>query len=119
MSELAAPGTPSLGMPLALELGLALERCRVASGGMFVSASPWSRGERGANGLGFRCVLDDGTGRIDLLFVGRDQVPGLVPSARCDVEGTARMEHGRLTPRNPLYRLRPDGGGGEARAADE
>jgi hypothetical protein len=119
VTEVAAPDSPRRGLPLVMELGAAFERCRVAAGGTIVSASLWSREEGGANALGYRCVLDDGTGRIDLLFVGRYRVAGLVPGARCHVEGTARMDHGRLTLWNPLYRLGPEGGESQARSADE
>ncbi len=100
---------PRGGCPSSVELGRAFERSRVAAAGTIVAASLWSREEGGAASLGFRCVLDDGTGRIDLLFVGRYEVPGLVVGARCQVEGTARMDHGRLTLWNPLYRLEADG----------
>ena len=61
--------------------------------------------QRAGSPDGYRCVFDDGTGQIDLLFLGRTEVPGLKPDARCYVEGTARMDHGRLTVWNPLYRL--------------
>ncbi len=115
MSGMIASDPPTPGMRLVLRLGEAAERTRVTAGGTIVETSPWSRGDGGPSGLGFRCVLDDGTGRVDLLFLGRDRVPGLVSGARCHVEGTARMDHGRLTIWNPLYRLGPDGpapGGG-------
>ena len=55
------------------------------------------------------CTLDDGTGEIGLLFVGRRQVAGVVTGARCTVEGTARMEGGRLVVWNPVYVLDPVG----------
>jgi hypothetical protein len=107
-----------MSLPLVMQLSAAFERCRVAASGIIVSASLWSREEGELQALGYRCVLDDGTGRIDLLFVGRYRVPGLVPGARCHVEGTARLDHGRLTLWNPLYRLSPDVES-EARAADD
>jgi len=59
--------------------------------------------------LGYRCVLDDGTGRIDLLFLGRHRVPGLISVPDAHVEGTARMDRGRLTMWNPLYLLEAPG----------
>lgn len=95
----------SRGLPLVLELRSATDRSRVAVGGTVVAAF---RPPPGAPG-GYRCVLDDGTGQIDLLFLGRAEVPGLGVGAHCHVEGTARMDHGRLTVWNPLYRLEPSG----------
>jgi hypothetical protein len=118
VSEVAAPDSPQRGLPLVLQLGAAFERSRVAAAGTIVPASLWSREDGGASSLGFRCVLDDGTGRIDLLFVGRDVVPGFVLGARCHVEGTARLDHGRLTLWNPLYRLGSDGPGEPGLSAD-
>jgi hypothetical protein len=95
----------SRGLPLVLELRSAVDRSRVAVGGTVVALCPQSDGAP----VGYRCVLDDGTGRVDLLFLGRREVPGLAVGARCHVEGTARMDHGRLTIWNPLYRLEPSG----------
>ncbi|HLI45278.1 MAG TPA: hypothetical protein VKU92_12530 [Acidimicrobiales bacterium] len=51
------------------------------------------------------CVLDDGTGEIDLLFLGRRKVPGLEVGTGCRAEGTARVEQGRLVVWNPRYWL--------------
>ena len=87
------------------ELGRAVHRCRVAVSARVVAVSRPSSGDRAPSG--FRCVLDDGTGQVDLLFLGRDHIPGLVVGAHCQVEGTARMERGRLTVWNPLYELKP------------
>jgi len=56
---------------------------------------------------GYRCRLADGTGQLDLLFLGRDRVAGLTPGARCEVEAMAVAYHGRLTAWNPRYRLMP------------
>jgi hypothetical protein len=57
--------------------------------------------------LSFECTLDDGTGEIDLLFLGRRTVDGIVARSCVTVEGTARMEGGRLVVWNPLYRIEP------------
>jgi hypothetical protein len=51
------------------------------------------------------CVIDDGTGRVDLIFLGRRRVPGLDVGSRCTVEGTGRLEGDRLVVWNPHYRL--------------
>ena len=109
VTALRLDGSGAHGLPLALSVAAAIPRSRVAVSGVIVSAKLWSHGRSGGADLGFRCVLDDGTGRIDLVFLGRVRVPGLVVGARCHIEGTARMEHGHLTVWNPLYRLAPSG----------
>jgi hypothetical protein len=56
-------------------------------------------------GPGYLCRLADGTGGLDLLFLGRAGVAGLVPGARCAVQAMAGTRRGRLTVWNPRYRL--------------
>ncbi len=60
---------------------------------------------RMASGSAFRCTLDDGSGQLDLLFVGRTAIAGLSVDVRCSAEGTASVDAGRLVMWNPLYRL--------------
>jgi hypothetical protein len=55
----------------------------------------------------YRIVLDDGTGELELLFLGRRTVGGLVVGAHCSVEGTAQLARGRFVVWNPLYKLEP------------
>jgi hypothetical protein len=102
-------GATSRGLPLVIELGSAFPRSRVVAGGTIVSIRGSVEGTGSSMSLGYRCVLDDGTGQIDLLFLGRHRVPGLSLGARCQVEGTARMDRGRLTLWNPLYLLEAAG----------
>jgi len=47
--------------------------------------------------------LCDGTGTITLRFMGRTEVPGMVPGCRLRVEGTPWMEGDTLIMLNPLY----------------
>jgi hypothetical protein len=54
-----------------------------------------------------RYVLEDTTGELDLLFLGRPKVAGLSIGTCCTVEGTARNDHCRLVVWNPLYRIEP------------
>ena len=54
----------------------------------------------------WRCVLDDGTGRIGLLFLGRTEIADLRPGRRCDIEGTVARRNGALVVWNARYRLR-------------
>jgi two-component system, OmpR family, sensor histidine kinase KdpD len=65
---------------------------------------------------GLRCVLDDGTGQLDVLFLGRHKVPGLHVGAVCAVTGRVAMRKGRPVVWNPRYRL--DGAAPEAGTAE-
>lgn len=56
----------------------------------------------------YECTIDDGSGGIGLRFPGRRRVAGLVAGRRCTIEGTSRVEDGRLVVWNPRYRLEPD-----------
>ena len=38
-----------------------------------------------------------------LRFVGRLEIPGMLPGRRLEIEGTPTMEHGTLIILNPLY----------------
>jgi hypothetical protein len=62
-------------------------------------------------------TLADGTGEIDLLFLGRLSVAGLCPGRRCGAAGMAAVRDGRYVLWNPQYTLHGDGTFG--RGADE
>jgi CheY-like chemotaxis protein len=51
-----------------------------------------------------RCGLADGSGQIDLIFLGRASVAGLVPGRGCTVTGRASVYRG-LVIWNPRYEL--------------
>jgi two-component system sensor histidine kinase KdpD len=55
----------------------------------------------------YRCVLCDGTGQLDLLFLGRAAVAGLAVGTRCSIDGTATERGGRLAVWNPRYQVEP------------
>ncbi len=55
-----------------------------------------------------RYRLADGTGDLDLMFLGRITVPGLVPGRRCRAEGTAATRDGRIVLWNPRYQVEAD-----------
>jgi hypothetical protein len=57
------------------------------------------------SGPAYRCLLDDGTGQVDLLFLGRRRVPGIHTGSLCRVEGTVAADGDRLVIWNPLYVL--------------
>jgi hypothetical protein len=48
-------------------------------------------------------VLDDGTGRLVLRFVGRSSVPGVEIGRHLVVEGTPGVVAGKMVMLNPLY----------------
>lgn len=89
------------GRPVARTVASAGHRQRVVLSGTIHAAQAITS----ARGPAYRCTLDDGTGELDLLFLGRKLVPGLSVDASCSVEGTARTEGDRLVVWNPLYRL--------------
>jgi hypothetical protein len=96
------------GRPVARRLADAALRRRVVVTGTICDTGTARSGALGHRGS-FRCELDDGTGHIALLFLGRPDVPGLTPGTRCTVEGTARADRDGLVLWNPLYRLEPPG----------
>jgi hypothetical protein len=57
----------------------------------------------------YRCTLDDGTGAIDAVFVGRREIAGPVVGVRCGLEGTVQGAGRRLVVWNPIYRLESEG----------
>jgi hypothetical protein len=91
------------GRPVARKIADAVPRGRVVVTGVVYSTEV--RTEHGT--ASYLCMLDDRTGALGLLFLGRRSVAGLAVSTRCTVEGTARMEGGRLVVWNPLYRIEP------------
>ncbi len=56
-----------------------------------------------------RYVLTDGTGELDLMFLGRVEVRGLEKGRRCTAEGTAATRDDRIVLWNPRYQLEPVG----------
>ena len=52
--------------------------------------------------------LDDGTGRIMLVFLGRAAIGGIEPGRGITIEGTVSASHGHHVVLNPLYELEPD-----------
>jgi hypothetical protein len=53
------------------------------------------------------CVLEDPTGAMSLVFLGRSKIPGVDVGSRIRAEGTAGEHRGRLAMLNPVYQLRP------------
>jgi hypothetical protein len=92
------------GRAIAKTIAEAVPRQRVVVTGTIQTATTIPLG----SGIAYACVLTDGTGQLGLVFLGRRDVPGLVPRARCTVEGTARMMEGSLVVWNPQYRFETD-----------
>lgn len=57
--------------------------------------------------LGYRCTLDDGTGQLDLLFLGRREMPDLHVGVGCRVSGRITMRENSPVIWNPRYRIDP------------
>jgi hypothetical protein len=89
------------GRPVARRIVDAVPRSRLVATGTISSAGAVDDD----GGVVYVCRLEDGPAAIELLFAGRDEVPGLVPGARLAVEGVAADHHGRLGLWNPWYRI--------------
>ena len=61
----------------------------------------------GAAGRGLEADLDDGTGIVRLVWLGRPSVPGIVAGRRLRVTGRLTLSEGRRTIFNPRYQLLP------------
>jgi hypothetical protein len=94
------------GRPVAFKIADAIRRGRIVVTGTIVDVDTVER--EGVTSS--RCVLDDGTGQLDLLFLGQREVAGLSIGTGCTAEGTAQTYHHRLVVWNPLYRLEPSNG---------
>jgi len=57
-------------------------------------ALPWVRTD---------AEVGDGTGTVLLRFMGRAEVPGLIPGRRIVAEGTPALRDGTVVIHNPLY----------------
>jgi hypothetical protein len=57
-----------------------------------------------------RYALTDGTGELDLIFLGRIEVGGLEPGRQVRAEGRAAVRDDRIVLWNPRYQLMPKDG---------
>ena len=92
------------GRPVAIQVSEARSRSRALITGVVRKTETAPLGASTA----FECTLDDDTGEIVLVFVGRNTVPGFAAGLRCVAEGTVREVGGRLEIWNPRYRLISD-----------
>lgn len=52
-------------------------------------------------------ILYDGTGTVELRWLGRREIPGIRVGLHLEVEGTATLQGDHLVIMNPLYRILP------------
>jgi hypothetical protein len=86
---------------VATRIADAHERDRIIVAGQITS----TRCVRHGSGPAFRCQLDDGSGTIGLLFLGRTGIPGFLVGTGCSIEGTVQRDAHGLVTWNPWYRL--------------
>jgi two-component system sensor histidine kinase KdpD len=101
--EPAGPSGPASGRHVATRISDVRSQDRVRLAGTILAAGTVAVGR----GPAWRCVLADGTGELDLLFLGRAVVAALAEGTRCTVQGTAIPRQGRLTMWNPRYEIEP------------
>jgi hypothetical protein len=95
----AAPETP----PAITVIADLRPQCRAAVYGMIRSAGTVIVG----SGLAYHFTLVDGSGELDVLFLGRSHMAGLQPSTRIIAEGTVGSYDGKLALWNPRYAIEP------------
>jgi len=93
------------GRPVARRIADVRARRRVVVTASVVDAQRCIWRGSGAQAFG----LDDGTGRLTVVFGGLRSIPGMVPGARCTVEGTALSDERGIVLWNPFYRFEPGG----------
>ncbi|MCL2850546.1 MAG: OB-fold nucleic acid binding domain-containing protein [Micrococcales bacterium] len=79
------------------------DRCRATACGVLRSVT--LRPRDGAPAL--EAELYDGSGSLDVVWLGRREIAGIVPGRRIVVEGMVTHVDGRRTMYNPAYQLRP------------
>lgn len=77
------------------------QRQRIGGRIRSVRVQPWS----GAQAV--ECTVVDGTGAVNLVFLGRRSVPGIETGAYLTAEGMVGKHRGRLAIINPGYELTP------------
>ena len=93
---------PGLNLPEGtVAIGDAERRQRVCIAGRIRSVRVQPR----AGVATLQCTLDDGTGEINLVFLGRRHVAGLAPGVVLAANGTVGERAGRQEILNPDYEL--------------
>jgi hypothetical protein len=92
------------GRPIAHRVADARARQRVVVTGKVVDAQ--LRIWRGSAAHVY--AIDDGTGRLAIVFGGLCPIPGMVEGIRCTVEGTALADEEGIALWYPKYRFEPE-----------
>lgn len=90
-----------VGVRVARRIGDAAPRSRLRVTGTVTAVEVTTVG----GSVSLRCFLDDGTGQVALLFLGRREVTGMQRGARCTAEGTVQKEGGQFVVWNPIWRI--------------
>ena len=91
------------GRPVVRKVSEVEPRVRLVATGLVVSARTQDVG----GSLSARYTIDDGTGQVDLLFLGQPSVGGLSAGAVVTVEGAVMSDGTRNVIWNPMYRIEP------------
>jgi hypothetical protein len=102
MTDLAGPQTSGKGQPAARIADLVPQGQADVTG---VISSMRAMSLAGTPAC--RYALTDGTGELDLLFMGRVQIAGMECGRRCRAVGTVSRRDDRLVLWNPRYWLDP------------
>jgi hypothetical protein len=89
------------GRPIARRVADAAPRRRVVISGTIVAVEM----RRWRRVAACTAQLDDGTGRLTLVFTRPRPVPGFAEGVKCTVEGTVLPDDDELTVWNPFYRF--------------
>jgi hypothetical protein len=91
-----APRTPAPDLIVGIR-----PQSRVVVSGMIRSTGT----VRVGSGPAFHFTLVDGSGELDVLFLGWDSIAGLLPGTRVTVEGRVGTHDCKLALWNPRYRI--------------
>jgi len=100
---LRPPALPAPTSPQTTTIASLRRQSRVAVKGMIRSAGAVTVG----SGLAYHFTLVDGSGELDVLFLGRPSVQGLQPGTRITAQGTVGSYDGKLALWNPRYAIEP------------
>jgi CheY-like chemotaxis protein len=115
MTALQCAGVESPEVRSAVRIADARAQTRVTLAGTIRATETVTAGA----GPAYRCVLADGTGEADLLFLGRPVVGGLTAGTYCRAEGMATVRSGRLAVWNPRYQAGPSPRSGRVLVVDD
>ena len=91
------------GLPVVRKVSEIEPRVRLVVTGMVVALGTQDVG----GSLSARYTIDDGTGQVDLLFLGQPSIGGLVEGAFVTVEGAVMNDNNKNVIWNPMYRIEP------------